>query len=153
MAIAEVTMASSMPSGISAPSLSRTASVNMWWPTLRISIRLRPGSTSAPPSGAVNWRSAESLRSSDLPPLLKVADRLPSISPSQLRYTSTLSSASTAATLSSQSMIVLMADSSTTSATPAGSPEPIGCDRSITTSMCKPLRFNTIALGAEASPE
>ena len=53
MAIRVVTAASRIPSGISAPSGVRTASVNMWWPTLRISIRLRPGRIRLPPSGAV----------------------------------------------------------------------------------------------------
>ena len=85
IAISAVTAASSMPSGISAPAPSSTASVNMWWPTLRISIRLRPGSTTSPPPGAVNTRSGFSVRSSVLPPFSKLADRLPSIRPSQLR--------------------------------------------------------------------
>ena len=42
MAISAVTAASSIPSGIGSPASSSTASVIMWWPTLRTSIRLRP---------------------------------------------------------------------------------------------------------------
>ena len=85
IAISEVTAASSIPSGMSAPCSSSTASVNMWWPTLRISIRLRPGKVMSLPSGAVKVRSADSVRTSVLPPFSSVADRLPSIRPSQLR--------------------------------------------------------------------
>src|SRR5262249_42456931 len=62
MARSPVTAASSMPSGISAPDASSTASVNMWWPTLRTKRRLRPCSFSCLPSGAMYTRSGLSAR-------------------------------------------------------------------------------------------
>ena len=53
IAISDVTAASSRPSGVSPPDASSTASVYMWWPTLRTSMRLRPGKVSVPPPGVV----------------------------------------------------------------------------------------------------
>ena len=52
-AASTVTIASRKPSGMSLPSPSRTASVYMWIPTLRTSMRLRPGSSTEPPPGAL----------------------------------------------------------------------------------------------------
>ena len=91
------------PSGISSLAALRMAGLVMRWPTLRTNSRLRPGRLSVLPSGAVKQRSGFSRRVSVSPPFLKVSVRSPFIRPSQLRYTTTLSSASTAATESSQS--------------------------------------------------
>ncbi|MCY1556987.1 hypothetical protein D9M68_937920 [compost metagenome] len=63
-----------------------------------------------------------------------------------------MSSASTAATESSQSMMVVSAASISTSFTPAASVLPMLCSRSIWISKCRPLFFSSTALGAAASP-
>ncbi|SKW00551.1 Uncharacterised protein [Mycobacteroides abscessus subsp. abscessus] len=106
---------------------------------MRTNSRLRPGSVSSPlPSGVVKTRSSLSTRVNVLPPLDTSSDRSPLLRPNQFRYPSTLSSASTAATESSKSMIVVIADSSTTSLMPALSVEPMGESGSISTSICRP---------------
>ena len=58
--------------------------------------------------------------------------------PSQFRYTLTFSAVFTAATESSQSWIVVIADSSTMSLMPAGSSFPMRCFRSMCNSTCRP---------------
>ena len=67
------------------PLKSSTASVNMWWPTLRISSRLRPCSLSSlPVRRLVNAVGVErALRV--LPPFSKSAESVPFIKPSVLR--------------------------------------------------------------------
>jgi len=105
-----------------------------------------------PPSGVVYSRSAFRRRVNVLPPFDTSSTSVPCISPSQLRYNCTLSSASTAATESSQSMIVLTAASSTTSFTFATSARPIGVEPSIWISRWSPLCFSRIAAGASAAP-
>ncbi|KAG1373164.1 hypothetical protein G6F60_015574 [Rhizopus arrhizus] len=64
----------------------------------------------------------------------------------------TLSSASTAATESSQSMMVVSAASTNTSLTPAASVLPMALARSIWISKCSPLFLSRMAVGAVASP-
>ena len=53
VAISAVITQSRKVSGVSWPWLSSTASVYMWWPTLRTSIRLRPATSTVPPPGAL----------------------------------------------------------------------------------------------------
>ena len=73
-----------------------------------------------------------------LPPLLNVSSSVPFIRPSQLRYTATLSSASTAATESSQSWIVVSAASTMTSLSPARCRLPMALLGSITRMTWRP---------------
>ena len=87
-----------------------------------------------------------------LPFFSKLSVRSPFIKPNQLRYTSTFSSASTAATESSQSWMVVTAASIKTSLMPAGSSLPTWLDGSIWISACKPLFFSKIPVGFAASP-
>ena len=102
------------------------------WPTLRTSIRLRPGSVSVPPSGAVKLRSAASLRVTGLPPFWNVSTSVARHQPEPVAVGRDLVDGSTAAIESSRSMMVVSAASSTTSATPAASSRPTGWLRSIT---------------------
>ena len=85
-------------------------------------------------------------------PFTKLVSRVPFIKPSQLAYAVTLSSASTVATESSQSMIVLTADSTITSAIFAESVEPIWSFASIIISMCKLFLRRNIESGLSISP-
>jgi hypothetical protein len=64
-----------------------------------------------------------------------------------------LSSASTAATLSSHVEMVLTADSRIMSATPAGSSLPIDVAASIWISICMPLLTSRIAVGGLLRPD
>ena len=152
LAISVVTTASMTPSGISLPSPHRIAGLVIRWPTLRTKSSARPCSLTGLPSAPVYSRSAFRRRVIGLPPFSKVSSSVPFIRPSQLRYTTTLSSASTAATESSQSMMVDSAASISRSFTPAASVLPMAPLRSICTSMCRPLFFSSTALGAAASP-
>ena len=152
-AISAVITPSSMPSGISLPCLSSTAGVVIKWPTLRINSSERPGSLNVPlPSGVVYSRSGLSVRVKVWPPLCTSSTSVPFIKPSQLAYTSALSSPSTAVTESSQSIMVESAASRMTSFTPAGSCAPIGLLLSIKISMCRPLCKNNNDVGASALP-
>ena len=151
MAIRLVKIASWMPSYTSLPSASTIASLVIRCPTLRTNSRLRPGRVSSPPSGLVKVRSWLRTRVKLVSPLLTSSDRSPLFSPSQLRYPSTLSSASTAATESSKSWIVVIADSSTTSLMPALSVEPTGDSGSIRISMCRPLLTSSTDQSGEPS--
>ena len=143
------------PSKISSwplPKSTKIAGFCIKWPTLRINSSERPGKISAPPSGVVYSRSGFCLRVRVLPPFSKVSCKSPFIKPNQLRYTSTFSSASTAAIESSQSWMAVIADSSNTSLMLAGSSLPTGWLPSIWISACRLLFFNKIPVGLSASP-
>ena len=93
-------------------------------------------------SGLVYSRSGLSLRVKVLPFLVTSSVKVPVIKPNQLRYTKVLSSPSTAATESSQSIIEVKAASIIISLMPAGSWLPIGVVLSMIISKCKPLCKN-----------
>ncbi|MNF93043.1 hypothetical protein D3C84_757030 [compost metagenome] len=95
MAARLVTTASKIPSGISRPSLSSKAGVVIRCPTLRTSINERPANVRDYPSARDHWRSGLRWRITDCPCFCRVSQRSPFISPNQLRYTTTLSAAST----------------------------------------------------------
>ena len=146
-----VTTASINVSGIGSP-WTVTISVEICIPTFRTSRSDRllifpwfPLANVIAVSG-VNFRVTVSV------PFAKLVSRVPFIRPSQLLYAKTLSSASTVATESSQSIIVLTADSTITSAMFAGSAEPISCSGSITISICRLFFARKIELGLSASP-
>mmetsp|Transcript_8825 Transcript_8825/g.29146 ORF Transcript_8825/g.29146 Transcript_8825/m.29146 type:complete len:238 (-) Transcript_8825:860-1573(-) len=112
-----------------------TASVNMWIPTFRASNTARPGRLRYPPVAAqVQVRSGLSLRITSTPPFCMGTAMSPFISPSQLPYATTLSSASTVHAESSMSQIAVMALSIWMSLTPAACDAPTGCERSISSS-------------------
>jgi hypothetical protein len=118
---AAVIIASRRCSGTGSPSAVLTASVCMCMPTLRASSTARPGSVtpSSVPSGERQLRGPLSVRRRTGSPRLAMShDRPPVISPSQLRYARTLSSASTVHALSSRSQMVERADSTRTSTSP-----------------------------------
>ena len=79
-----VTMASTMVSYTGSPS-SLTMSVLRWGPTLRTSIRARPGIRTGSPSGPVKLRSPFNDRFTAVPPRTNVVCRVPRMSPSQFR--------------------------------------------------------------------
>ncbi|HIG36951.1 MAG TPA: DUF4040 domain-containing protein [Oceanospirillaceae bacterium] len=122
-----VSRPSIMPSGTSSPWALSMALLVIKWPTFRTNNKLRPCRLKSLPWGSWYWRSALSVRVMVLPFLLSSMAKSPFMSPSQLRYTITLSSASTAVTESSQSIIVDTAASIMMSLTPARSVVPITC--------------------------
>ena len=83
MAIKIVHIASSRPSGISFPSLSNTAGVDIKCPTFRFSINDRPFKRTLVPAGLVISRSGFKLRVIDFPDFTRSSVRSPFISPNQ----------------------------------------------------------------------
>ena len=123
----------------------------MRWPTLRTSMSDVPERLVAP-SCDVSCRSSAIRRVKVEPSFVTSSVRVERWRPSQFRYASALSSASTHATESSQSMMTVMADSSRTSAMPAESVAPTECSRSMTMCTCRLLWATTMPEGASAMP-
>ena len=103
IAIHTVKKASIIPSGTSLPSLSLIAGFVIKCPTFLTRRRLLPGSRIIFPFFKRYFRSGFNSLVINLPFLSKDLFKLPFINPSQFLYTTILSSASTAATESSQS--------------------------------------------------
>ena len=103
IAIQIVKNASIIPSGTSLSFLSLIAGFVMRWPTFLTNIRLLPGSNIIFPFFNKYFLSGLSSLVINCPPLSNDLFRFPLINPSQFLYTIILSSASTAATESSQS--------------------------------------------------
>jgi hypothetical protein len=97
-------------------------------------------------------RSGLGRRSKPCSPFATHAVSSPRISLSQLLYAAILSAASTAATESSKSMIVVTADSITTSLMPATTSLPMGLSRSISRITPSPWLVSSTLCGASGSP-
>mmetsp|Transcript_10432 Transcript_10432/g.31346 ORF Transcript_10432/g.31346 Transcript_10432/m.31346 type:complete len:286 (+) Transcript_10432:1041-1898(+) len=153
-ALAE-TKRSTKASGTASPPGSRTISVCICMPTLRHMSTARPGRVSRPPPTAAlsKARSCLSRRCTVRPDFSNVAVRPPRMSPAHVRYTFTLSSASTAATLSSKSQMAVKALSRTTSLKPQ--PKPSCAARAALAKLrmtWRPLCRSTSSFGQPASP-
>mmetsp|Transcript_26179 Transcript_26179/g.86104 ORF Transcript_26179/g.86104 Transcript_26179/m.86104 type:complete len:209 (-) Transcript_26179:719-1345(-) len=146
-----VTARSSMCSGISLPSSSVTASVYRCIPTFRTRSTVVPGSRSSFPAGVDQTLSVFIRRVIILEPFCISTLKLRFISPAHVRYTCTLSSASTAATESSQSAMAVRADSTTTSLMPAMLDLPMLLLWSMTISKCSPLLRSSTLLSSSPS--
>ena len=114
-----------IPSGTSEPSGHKIAGFVIKCPTFLTNIKLRPLRESSEPLGEQYCLSGFIFLTKLPVPLSTFSSKSPLFSPSQFLYARALSDASTAATESSQSMMVLKADSRMISLTLALSEAPI----------------------------